>query len=131
MTELLGIPIWIWIPGMLALYALSFIAGGIYYLEQRVARIRDQFPNRRALAILTGSSALCIGILATISIGGYMIRPGPDMRMGTLVGTVAGVGFWVCRMHIDLTHTSRIRDGILALICATLAVLTGWWIKTF
>jgi len=116
------------VPGMLGLYALAFLSGGIYYLEQRVSRIRDQFPRRGPLAVLTGLASLGIGVLAAISIGGYVLSGDPDFRLGALVAALAGVGFWVYHIHIDLTFPSRLRDATLALICAMLAFLTGWWI---
>jgi len=129
MTDLLGVPLAALIPGLLGLYALAFIAGGIYYLEQRVARIRDQFPRQGLLATLTGYAALGIGILTAISVGGYYLGRSAEFRMAALVATVAGVGFWVYHVYVDLTPISRIRDGALAFICATLAILAAWWIK--
>ena len=115
------------IPGMLGLYALAFIAGGIYYLEQRVARIRDQFPRQGPLAFLTGVAALGIGVLAALSIGGYLLRGDPDFRLGALASTLAGVAFWIFHIYVDWSLTSFLRDILLAVICAVLALLTGWW----
>ena len=117
------------VTGMLGLYALAFLSGGIYYLEQRVSRIRDQFPKRGPLAALTGVAALGIGVLSAISIGGHLLRSGPDFRLGALVSTVAGAGFWVFHIHVDWSLASRLRDATLALICGMLAFLTGWWIR--
>ena len=117
------------VPAMLGLYALAFLSGGIYYLEQRVSRIRDQFPKHGALAGLTGAAALSIGLHMAISIGGYLLRGDPEFRLGALVSTVAGVGFWVFHIHIDWSLASRLRDGTLALVCGLLAFLTGWWIR--
>jgi hypothetical protein len=128
--DLQSVSLTIVVPAMLGLYALAFIAGGIYYLEQRVARIRDQFPKQGPLAKLTGYAALGIGILTAISIGGHFLNKSPDYRMGALVATVAGVGFWIYHVYVDLTPISRVRDGILVFICATLAILTVWWITT-
>jgi hypothetical protein len=118
------------IPAMLGVYALSFIAGGIYYLEQRVARIRDQFPDQVRLAQLTGYAALGIGLLAALGTGGHMLHLGPEFRTAALVASTSGVAFWIYHIHVDRTPPSRIRDGLLALICGTLAILTGWWITT-
>jgi hypothetical protein len=115
---------------MLGFYALAFVAGGIYYLEQQVARIRDQFPERGVLARLSGYAALGIGILAALSVGGHFMGRGPEFALGALCATMSGVAFWVVRMHGDLTILSRVRDGLLALICATLVVLTAWWVTT-
>jgi hypothetical protein len=128
MMDLSSIPLSVLVPGVLGVYALAFLAGGIYYLEQRVARIRDQFPKQGPLARLIGYTALGIGVLAFLSIGGDLLNRGPDFRIGALVATVSGLGFWIARMHIDLTPISRIRDGLLAFACALLSVLTGWWI---
>jgi hypothetical protein len=129
MMDLYLVPLSILVSGILGLYALAFTAGGIYHLEQRVARIRDQFPKQGPLAALTGYAALGIGLLAALSVGGHFVDQGADFHLGALVATVAGVGFWVYRVHIDLTPLSRIRDGALASICAAIAVLTAWWIK--
>jgi hypothetical protein len=115
---------------MLGFYALAFIAGGIYYLEQQVARIRDQFPERGVLARLLGYTALGIGILAALSVGGHFLGRGPEFGLGALVATMSGVAFWVVRMHGDPTILSRVRDGLLAFVCAMLAVLTVWWLST-
>ena len=119
----------LWIPGLLGIYALTFIAGGIYYLEQRVSRIRDQFPQRGLLAMLTGWTALGIGFLMSIAIATHFAAPGPDSRLGALVATVAGVGFWVYRIHIDQTPLARIRDAALTFICTALAALAIWWVN--
>ena len=130
MIDLPDLAIPIIVPAMLGFYALAFIAGGIYYLEQQVARIRDQFPERSVLARLTGYAALGIGILAALSVGGHFLGRGPEFGLGTLAATMSGVAFWVVRMHGDPTTLSRVRDGLLALICAMLVVLTGWWVAT-
>jgi hypothetical protein len=129
MTGLPGLPTAVLIPGVLGVYALAFLAGGIHYLEQRVARIRDQFPRRALLARLTGLAALGIGLLASISIGGYVLDRAPEYRLGALAATVAGVGFWVYRMHFDLSSANRVRNGLLALVCVALSVLTRLWIR--
>ena len=131
MTEILGLPISILVPGALGLYALAFIAGGIYYLEQRVARIRDQFPKRGILARLVGYAALAIGLLTAVSVGGHLITANDSFRLGALVAVVAGIAFWVHHLHIDLTIGERIRDALLSLVCAGLAVITRWWVQTF
>jgi hypothetical protein len=130
MTDVLQIPLSMLAPLILGLYALVFLAGGISYLEQRAARIRDQFPRHGLLARLTGYAALSIGLLASVSIAGYLIRKQPTFQLGALVATVAGIGFWTYRIHFDLTPASRVRDGLLALICTALAVLTWWWLTT-
>jgi len=130
MTELWGIATEALITGMLGVYALAFLSGGIYYLEQRVERIRDQFPGRELLARLTGYASLGIGILAFVSIGGCFLSRDPDFRIGALVATMAGTGFWIYRIHFDLTLLSRMRDGVLAFVCAVLSVLISWWVKT-
>lgn len=131
MTDLLGIPLAVLVPGTLAVYALTFIAGGIYYLEQRVARIRDQFPRRGMIARLTGYAALAIGLLAALSVGGHLVLSTDDYRLGALVAVVAGVAFWVHHLYIDLVLLERIRDTLLALICVALAALTYSWIQSF
>ena len=128
MTGLPGLPTTVLIPGVLGVYALAFLAGGIHYLEQRVARIHDQFPKRTFLARLTGLAALGIGLLASISIGGVVLSRAPEYRLGALVATVAGVAFWVYRMHFDLTSANRVRSGLLAFVCLALSVLTRLWI---
>jgi len=129
MSELLGIPIGILAPLSLGIYALAFIAGGIYYLEQRVARIHDQFPGRTALARLTGITALLIGLLATASIAGYFLW-GPGPVAGAVVAVGAGVAFAVYHLYIDLLPRERIRDIALALVCLALMVLVITWIQT-
>jgi hypothetical protein len=127
MTELFGVPIAILVPVIQGVFALVFLAGGIYYLEQRVARIRDQFPTRGPLARLTGYAALGIGVLAAVATGGYLAKGDPSFRWGALVAATAGVAFWVFRIHVDLTPMKRVRDVALAFICAALAVLSRWW----
>lgn len=130
MTSLFGLPMAVFILGLLGVYALAFLAGGIYYLEQCVASIRDQFPGRTLLARLTGLAALGIGLLASISIGGYLLYRSGECRLGVLVATVAGICFWVYRMHFDLTPAKRIRNGLLTLACVALSVLTRLWMRT-
>jgi hypothetical protein len=128
MIELPPLPIPILAPAILGLYALAFVAGGIFYLEQQVARIRDQFPKRGILARLTGYAALGIGILAALSVGGHLMGRGPKFSLGALTATMSGLAFWVVRIHGDPTILGRIRDGLLALVCAGLVVLTAWWV---
>jgi hypothetical protein len=131
MTEILGLPVSILVPAALGIYALAFIAGGIYYLEQRVARIRDQFPKRGILARLVGYTALAIGLLTAFSIGGHLVTANGSFRLGALVAVAAGIAFWVHHLHIDLTASERIRDVLLSLVCAGLAIVTYWWVQTF
>jgi hypothetical protein len=131
MTDLLGVPLSVLAPSALALYALAFIAGGIYYLEQRVARIRDQFPKRGPIARLTGWAALAIGLLAALSVGGHLVLSSGDYRLGALVAAVAGVAFWVHHLYLDLITLERIRDALLALICVALAALIYTWVQSF
>ncbi len=130
MIDLPALPVPAIVPAMLGLYALAFVAGGIYYLEQQVARIRDQFPERGVLAQLTGYAALGIGILAALSVGGHFMGRGPEFGLGALAATMSGLAFWVVRMHGDPTILCRVRDGLLAFVCAMLAVLTAWWVAT-
>jgi hypothetical protein len=130
MIELPALPVPIVVPAMLGFYALAFIAGGIYYLEQQVARIRDQFPERGILARLIGYAALSIGILTALSVGGHLLGRGPEFGLGALAATMSGLAFWVVRMHGDPTIRSRVRDGLLAFVCAMLVVLTAWWVTT-
>jgi hypothetical protein len=115
--------------GALGIYALAFIAGGIYYLEQRVARIRDQFPKRAILARMVGYAALLIGLLAAVSVAGHLITGRDSFRLGALVAAVAGIAFWVHHLHIDLTSGERTRDVLLSLVCIGLAAATRWWIQ--
>ena len=116
------------VPWILIVYALTFVAGGIYYLEQRVARVRDQFPRRALFARLTGYAALAIGLLTAVSIGGHLIHPEGDHRLGALVAVSAGVVFWIHRLSAELTGVHRIRDILLALACSSLTGLTAWWV---
>jgi hypothetical protein len=116
----------------LGLYALAFIAGGVYYLEQRVSRIRDQFPEQGPLAFLTGIAALGIGLLMAMAIGPFFVGASfasLDFRMAALVAAVAGVGFWVYRIYIDRTPLGRIRDGSLVFICAAIVLVAIWWVR--
>ena len=124
----LDLPLPLIVPITLGLYALAFIAGGIYYLEQRVARIRDQFPRRALLATLTGSAALGIGLLAAISTAGHVLTGAAQFQLAALVATSAGAVFWIHRISVDLTPLGRARDGAMAFVCASLAALTRWWI---
>jgi hypothetical protein len=117
------------VPALLGIYALAFIAGGIYYLEQRVARIRDQFPGQGPMARLIGYAALSIGFLAALSVGGLFLHPGIQFRWAAQVATASGVGFWIIRVHVEMTWASRVRAGLLAILCLALAALTGWWIS--
>ena len=128
MTDLPAAAISLVIPILLSFYALAFVAGGVYMLEQRVARVRDQLPRHGPLARLTGFAALGIGVLATTSVAGYLIRGGIDHKLGALVATTSGIGFWIARIHAEMTTASRIRDGLLAIACALLTLLTGWWV---
>ncbi|MBN1936906.1 MAG: hypothetical protein JW934_19755 [Anaerolineae bacterium] len=117
------------VPGILSLYALAFTAGGIYYLEQRVSRIRDQFPRRTSLSLLTGIAALCIGLLMALAVAGHFWIGGIDFRMAALVAVVAGVGFWVYHIYFDQTPLSCIRDSALAFICLALVAVAAWWVE--
>ncbi len=116
------------VPWTVIVYALTFVAGGIYSLEQRVARVRDQFPGRALSAQLSGVAALAIGFLAAVSIGAHLIRPDGDYHLGALVAVGAGVAFWIHRLSTDLTAVHRIRDALLAVVCASMAALVAWWI---
>jgi hypothetical protein len=116
------------VPWMLIVYALTFVAGGMYYLEQRVTRVRDQFPRRALFARLTGYAALAIGLLTAVSIGGHLIHPEGDHHLGALVAVSAGVAFWIHRLSAEITVAHRIRDALLALVCVSVAGLTVWWI---
>jgi hypothetical protein len=127
MSDLLGLPAGLIVNGMLGLYALAYLAGGIYYLEQRVARIRDQFPQRAPLAWLTGLASLGIGILSAAVALGHLLHPSPVYRLGVFVATLAGFAFWILRMNIDLTPLSRLRDGAMAFVCGALALIARWW----
>jgi hypothetical protein len=115
---------------MLGIYALAFIAGGIYYLEQQAARLRDLFPRVGPLVVLVGWTTLGIGLLAALSIGGLLLGQGPRFAYGALVSTASGISFWVIRIHIDPTRANRLRNGLLALLCALLTLLTAWWTTT-
>lgn len=130
MTDSTPIVLALLFPGLFSLYALAFVSGGIYYLEQRVSRIRDQFPQQTLLAFFTGLAALGIGLLMAAAVANHFIHPGIDSRMAALVATVAGVGFWVYCIYTDQTPLSRVRDGALAFICSAMVVLAVWWVKT-
>lgn len=116
------------VPWVVVVYALTFIAGGIYALEQRVGRVRTRLPSRALLARLTGYAALGIGFLAGVSIGAHLIHPNEDYQLAALVAMSAGVGFWVSRLSAELTAAHRIRDALLALVCVFAAALTAYWI---
>ncbi len=120
--------LWI-VPGILAVYALSFIAGGLYYLEQRVSRIRDQLPRQAPLAALTGYAALCIGVLAAAALTTHFTSPSTDAHMALLVATVSGVGFWIYRLYTDHLPWARLRDMAMALLCLALSLLSAWWAR--
>ena len=124
------IPLSVLIHSVLGLYALAFLAGGIYLLEQRVARIRDQFPRHGLLATLWGHAALGIGGLAALSVSGSLAGWRGDFRLGALVATVSGVGYWVSRAYTDTTLPGRVRDAALAFACAAVALLTAWWVSS-
>ena len=130
MIDLNALPTAMVVPAMLFVYALVFIAGGIYYLEQQAARLRDLFPKMGPLVGLTGWTTLGIGMLAALSLGGLLLGQGPRFAFGALVSTAAGISFWVIRLHIDPTRASRLRNGLLALLCTLLTVLTAWWTTT-
>jgi hypothetical protein len=130
MIDLGTLPTVLIVPAMLGIYALAFIAGGIYYLEQQAGRLRDLFPESGPLPSLIGWTALGIGLLAALSIGGVLLDQGAQFGYGTLTSTAAGLSFWVVRMHIDPTRASRIRNALLALLCALLTLLTAWWTTT-
>lgn len=130
MMDLPAVPSSVLIHSVLGLYALAFLAGGVYLLEQRVARIRDQFPKHGLLATLSGYAALGIGGLAALSVSGSLAAWGGDFRLGALVATVSGVGYWVYRAYTDTTPPGRVRDAALAFACAAVALLTAWWIST-
>jgi len=135
MIDLTTLPAAAIVPAMLGVYALAFVAGGIYYLEQQAARLRDLFPRYGPLATLIGWTAMGIGLLAAISIGGLLWLQGSAHQeahfgYGALVSTAAGFSFWVIRIYLDPTRASRIRNALLALLCALLTVLTAWWTTT-
>jgi hypothetical protein len=116
-------------PWFLGLYAIAFLSGGVYYLEQRVSRVRDQFPKRTLLARLFGFAALAIGVLAGASTVGHVVFPQSDARLGAAIAVGGGVAFWTHRLRTGLTPGERIRAGALALVCAILALLTLRWIQ--
>jgi hypothetical protein len=118
------------VPWALAAYALCFVAGGIYYLEQRVRHIRDQFPGRAIVARLTGYAALFIGLLAAVSVTSYLVRPGSSHYLGALVAAGAGVAFWVSRLYAEPTIVQRLRDSLFALVCLSFTGLVAWWVST-
>ena len=130
MTALPDLPASIVLPFMLSIYALAFLAGGIYYLEQQVTRIRDLFPSKGPLARLVGYASLGIGLLAALAVGGHFLSGSPVFYRAALLATVSGVAFWVIRIYVDPTPGARIRDAIMALPCALLVLLTAWWITT-
>jgi hypothetical protein len=130
MTDLASLPAALIVPAMLGVYALAFIAGGIYYLEQQAARLRDLFPGLRFLSGLIGWTALGIGLLAALSLGGQLLSLGTRFGYGALAAMASGISFWMVRLHVDPTRSSRIRDALLALLCALLTVLTAWWTTT-
>lgn len=127
----LEIPLDLLAPAFLALYALVFISGGIYYLEQRVTRLRDLFPERRRLVWLVGYATLAIGLLAALAVGGHVISGRGEFRLGGLVAVAAGAAYWIYRIYVDLTVGEHVRDILLALICAVLTVLYGAWVRSF
>jgi hypothetical protein len=130
MIDLATLPTALIVPAMLGVYALAFIAGGIYYLEQQAGRLRDLFPGYGPLAALIGWTALGIGILAALSLGGQLLGYGPRFGYGALVATGSGFSFWLVRLHVDPTRAGRVRTALLALLCALLTVLTVWWTTT-
>ena len=130
MIDLAALPTDMIVPAMLGVYALAFIAGGVYYLEQQAARLRDLLPSYGPLVTLIGWTALGIGLLAALSVGGHLLGQGPRPVYGALVATGAGISFWMIRIHVDPTRTSRIRDALLALLCTLLTILTAWWTTT-
>jgi len=130
MIDLATLPTAIIVPAMLGTYALAYIAGGIYYLEQQASRLRDLFPNYGPLTALIGWTALGIGLLAAISIGGHLVNQDARFSYGALVSTAAGIGFWIVRIYVDPTRGSRIRAMLLTALCALLTLLTAWWTTT-
>jgi hypothetical protein len=112
------------LPWGLGAYAVAFLSGGVYYLEQRVARIGDQFPRRRALAVLYGCTALAIGVLASATVVLHFVSPDAGAQPGAVVAIVSGVAFWAHRLRTALTPGARLRAGVLAALCAALAVLS-------
>ena len=116
-------------PWVIALYGIAFLSGGVYYLEQRVTRIKDQLPERTPLARLYGALALIIGALALASAAGHLVFDQSEARLAALVAVVAGVGFWVHRLRMGLTLAERIRAGAFALVCTALAVAAAGWIR--
>ena len=130
MIDLTTLPTSIIVPAMLGIYALGFIAGGIYFLEQQAARLRDLFPRYGTLATLIGWTTLGIGLLAAISVGGQLLTQEARFGYGALIATASGISFCVIRIYVDPTRVSRIRDALLALLCALLTVLTAWWTTT-
>jgi hypothetical protein len=116
------------VPWIVVVYALTFFAGGIYSLEQRVAHVRTRFPGRAPFAQLSAYAALAIGVLAAVSIGGHLVHPEGDCSLGALVAVGAGMAFWIQRLSAELTAVHRIRDALLAAACASLVALTACWI---
>jgi hypothetical protein len=130
MIDLSALPTVIIVPAMLGIYALAYIAGGIYYLEQQASRLRDLFPSYGPLVSLIGWTALGIGLLTTLSIGGWFLNQAPRFGYGALVATASGISYWVIRIYADPTRARRIRNALLALLCVLLTVLTAWWTTT-
>jgi hypothetical protein len=117
-------------PVLLGIYALAFVAGGVYILEQRVARIRDQFPTYGPITRLTGYAALGIGLLAALAVGGHVLDGGVQYQLAACTATASGIGFWVTRIHIEMTAAGRIRAALLAVLCLALTVLTARWVMS-
>ena len=75
MTSLPDVSASIVLPIMLSIYALAFLAGGIYYLEQQVARIRDLFPRQGPCPAGSG-----IDRLHLIEVPGFSISQVPILQ---------------------------------------------------
>lgn len=116
-------------PWLLSAYAVAFLSGAVYYLEQRVARIRDQFPRRTPLARLYGVSALAIGTLGAASVVGHLVLSNNSARLAALVAVGAGVAFWLHRLRTGLGIGERIRAAALALVCAVLVLIAVHWVR--
>jgi hypothetical protein len=113
---------------VLLVYGLGFVAGGFYYLEQRVSRIKDRFPEMELLSRLVGYTALAIGFLALISLAGHIASTQGKYRLGGLVAVSAGVAFWVHHLYVNWTVRERLRDIFLALCCLALTWLIYLWL---
>lgn len=97
----------LWVLCSMALFALLYTAGGLFYLEQRVPFIRQRDERWGRLAALIGWAALFLGVLMGGSLAGILAQWGRAPFVLSVLAALGGVLFWGARIRIAVTARQR------------------------